>query len=39
MKESKKNTAPQFSFGTSSRDAESKKFVSKEMAVIDCYGK
>ena len=39
MKESKKNTAPQFSFGTSTRDAEPKKFVSKEMAVVDCFGK
>lgn len=39
MKESKKSTAPQFSFGTSTRDAEPKKFVSKEMAVVDCYGK
>lgn len=39
MKESKKPSAPQFSFGTSTRDAEPKKFVSKEMAVVDCFGK
>jgi hypothetical protein len=39
MKESKKASAPHFSFGTSTRDAEPKKFVSKEMAVVDCYGK
>ena len=39
MKESKKATSPKFSFGTSTRDAEPKKFVSKEMAVVDCYGK
>jgi hypothetical protein len=39
MKDSKKGTAPQFSFGTSTREAEPKKFVSKEMAVVDCYGK
>lgn len=39
MKESKKSTAPQFSFGTSTREAEPKKFVSKEMAVVDCFGK
>lgn len=39
MKESKKSTAPQFSFGTATRDAEPKKFVSKEMAVVDCFGK
>ena len=29
MKESVKPSAPQFSFGTSTRDAEPKKFVSK----------
>jgi accessory colonization factor AcfC len=29
MHESKKPTAPQFSFGSSTRDAEPKKFVSK----------
>lgn len=39
MKESKKPSAPHFSFGTSTRDAEPKKFVSKEMAVVDCFGK
>lgn len=39
MKESVKPSAPKFSFGTSTRDAEPKKFVSKEMAVVDCYGK
>jgi hypothetical protein len=39
MRESKKASSPQFSFGTSTRDAEPKKFVSKEMAVVDCYGK
>lgn len=39
MKESKRPSAPQFSFGTSTRDAEPKKFVSKEMAVVDCFGK
>ena len=39
MRDSKKPSAPQFSFGTSTRDAEPKKFVSKEMAVVDCYGK
>lgn len=39
MRESKKSTAPHFSFGTSNRDAEPKKYVSKEMAVIDCFGK
>ena len=39
MRESNKPSAPQFSFGTSTRDAEPKKFVSKEMAVVDCYGK
>jgi hypothetical protein len=38
MKESKKPTSPQFSFGTATRDAEPKKFVSKEMAVVDCFG-
>ena len=39
MRESKKPSAPHFSFGTSTRDAEPKKFVSKEMAVVDCFGK
>jgi hypothetical protein len=39
MHESKKPSAPQFSFGTSTREAEPKKFVSKEMAVVDCFGK
>lgn len=39
MRESKKPTAPHYSFGTSKRDAEPKKFVSKEMAAIDCFGK
>jgi hypothetical protein len=29
MKESKKPSAPQFTFGTSTRDAGPKKFVSK----------
>ena len=39
MRESKKPSAPHFSFGTSTRDAEPKKFVSKEMAIVDCFGK
>lgn len=39
MRESKKPSAPHFSFGTSKRDAEPKKFVSKEMAIVDCFGK
>ena len=39
MRESKKPTAPHFSCGTSTRDAEPKKFVSKEMAIVDCFGK
>ncbi len=39
MKESKKPSAPLYSFGTATRDAEPKKFVSKEMAVVDCFGK
>jgi hypothetical protein len=34
-----KPSAPKFSFGTSTREAEPKKFVNKEMALIDCYGK
>lgn len=38
IKESKKPSAPKYSFGTSTRDAEPKKFHSKEMAQIDCYG-
>ena len=39
VKESKKPSAPKYSFGTSKREAEPKKFHSKEMAKIDCYGK
>ena len=39
MRESKKPSAPHFSFGTATRDAGPKKFVSKEMAVVDCFGK
>ena len=39
MRESNKPSAPHFAFGTSTRDAEPKKFVSKEMAVVDCFGK
>ena len=38
VKESNKPSAPKFSFGTSTRDAEPKKFQNKEMARIDCYG-
>lgn len=38
IKESVKPTAPKYSFGTSTRDAEPKKFQNKEMARIDCYG-
>lgn len=38
VKESIKPSAPKFSFGTSTRDAEPKKFQNKEMAKIDCYG-
>lgn len=38
VKESVRPSAPQYSFGTSTRDAEPKKFHSKEMAQIDCYG-
>ncbi len=30
---------PHYSFGTGTRDAEPKKFISKEMAKVDCYGK
>lgn len=39
MRESKKPSAPHYAFGTSTRDAEPKKYVSKEMAVVDCFGK
>ena len=39
MRESKKPSAPHFSFGTATRDAGPKKYVSKEMAVVDCFGK
>lgn len=39
VKESQKPSAPKFSFGTSTRQAEPKKFVSKQMALVDCYGK
>lgn len=38
MKESKKPSAPCYSFGTSMREAETKKYTTKEMADIDCYG-
>ena len=38
VKESIKPSAPKYSFGTSTRDAEPKKFQNKEMAKIDCYG-
>lgn len=38
IKESEKPSAPKYSFGTSTRAAEPKKFHSKEMAQIDCYG-
>jgi len=39
MRESNKTSAPHFAFGTATRDAEPKKFVSKEMAIVDCFGK
>lgn len=39
IKNSMKPSAPKFSFGTSTREAEPKKFVSKEMAIVDCFGK
>jgi hypothetical protein len=38
MIDSVKQSAPKFSFGTSVRDAESKKYTTKEMADIDCFG-
>ena len=38
MRESKKPSAPLYSFGTSVREAEPKKYTTKEMADIDCYG-
>lgn len=38
VKESNKPSAPKFSFGTSTRDAEPKKFTNKETAWIDCFG-
>ena len=38
MRESKKPSAPLYSFGTSGREAEPKKYTTKEMANIDCYG-
>lgn len=38
VKESLKPSAPKFSFGTSTRDAEPKKFQNKDMAKIDCFG-
>lgn len=39
MIDSVKPSAPQFSFGTAVRDAEPKKYTTKEMANIDCFGK
>lgn len=38
MLDSAKPSAPKFSFGTSVRDAEPKKYTTKEMADIDCFG-
>lgn len=34
-----KPSAPQFSFGTGTRAAGPKKYVNKELIVMDCFGK
>ena len=39
MLDSSKLSAPKFSFGTSVREAEPKKYTTKEMADIDCFGR
>ena len=39
VKDSKKPSAPKFSFGTSTRAAGPKKYENKDMARIDCFGK
>lgn len=38
VKDSKKPSAPKFSFGTATRASEPKRFQSHEMSRLDCYG-
>ena len=39
VRDSTKTSAPHFSFGTGTRDVGPKKYVNKEMANLDCFGK